>query len=76
VYDSVSGVGSVLRHSIMTTCIDYGLPYGIGQTIIFSSCRLFFFLLFSPRLISAIAERMSAILAHMVWPWCEFKMQV
>ena len=37
-------------------------PYGIGQTIIFSSCRLFFFLLFSwPNL----SRR---ILAHMVWP--------
>jgi len=34
------------------------------------------FFLFFPRLISAIAEWMSAILAHMVWPYCEFKMQV
>ena len=43
-------------------------PYGIGQTIIFSSCGFFFFLLsFFPRLISAVAEWMSAILAHMVW---------
>ena len=37
--------------------------YGIGQTIIFSSCRLFFFLLLFPRRISAVAEWMSAILA-------------
>jgi len=53
-------------------------PYGIEQTIIFSSCHLFFFFLSSlfPRLISAVADWMSAILAHMVWPWCEFKMQV
>jgi len=29
-----------------------------------------------PRLISAVAEWMSAILAYMVWPQCEFKMQV
>jgi len=36
--------------------------YGIGQTIIFSSCCLFFLLLF-PRRISAVAEWMSAILA-------------
>jgi len=53
--------------------------YGIGQTIIFSSCRLFFlsfFLLLFPRLISAAADWMSAILPHMVWPLCEFKMQV
>jgi len=28
----------------------------------------FFFLLFFPRLISAVAEWMSAILVHMVWP--------
>ena len=41
-------------------------PYGIGQTIIFSSCPLFF-LLFFPRLISAAADWMSAILPHMVW---------
>jgi len=46
-------------------------PYGIGQTIIFSSCRLFFLLLllfFFPRLISATADWMPAILPHMVWP--------
>jgi len=39
------------------------LPYGIGQTIIFSSCGFFF-----PRLISAITDWMCAILPHMVWP--------
>ena len=33
-------------------------------------------LLFFPRLISASADWMSAILPHMVWPQCEFKMQV
>jgi len=45
-------------------------PYGIGQTIIFSCCGLFFLLLLSffPRLISAAAYWMSAILPHMVWP--------
>ena len=44
-------------------------PYGIGQTVIFSCCGLFFFLLFFfPRLISAAADWMSAILPHMVWP--------
>jgi len=37
-----------------------------GQTIIFSSCR-FFYLSF-PRLISAVANQMSTILLHMVWP--------
>jgi len=47
-------------------------PYGIGQTIIFLPCGLFFylptFLSFFPRLISAVADWMSAILPHMVWP--------
>ena len=46
-------------------------PYGpgIGQTIIFSCCSLFFVLSSSfPRLISAAADWMSAILPHMVWP--------
>ena len=44
-------------------------PYGIKQTIIFSCCYLFFLLLlFFPRLISAAADWMSAILPHMVWP--------
>jgi len=45
-------------------------PYVIGQTIIFSCCGLFFLssFLFFPRLISAAADWMSAILPHMVWP--------
>ena len=47
-------------------------PYGIGQTIIFLPCGFFFFffflLSFFPRLISAVADWMSAILPHMVWP--------
>ena len=48
--------------------------YGIGQTIIVLSCAFFFFLLFFllsyffPRLISAVADWMSALLPHMVWP--------
>jgi len=37
---------------------------------------LWFLLSFFPRLISAIADWMSAILPHMVWPYCEFRMQV
>ena len=40
-------------------------PYVIGQTIIFSSCG-FFLSVFFPRLISAVANWMSAILPHMV----------
>ena len=34
------------------------------------------FFLFLPRLILAVAEWMSIILLHMVWPYCEFRMQV
>ena len=34
---------------------------------------LFFFI---PRLISAAADWMSTILLHMVWPLCEFRMQI
>jgi len=44
-------------------------PYGIGQTIIFSSCGFFFFffLLFS-RLISAVGDWLFAMLPHTMWP--------
>ena len=37
---------------------------------------MLWFVLFFPRLISAAADWMFAILPHMVWPQCEFKMQV
>ena len=46
-------------------------PYVIGQTIIFLPCGFFFFFILSsffPRLISAVADWMSVILPHMVWP--------
>jgi len=58
-------------------------PCGIGQAIIFLPCGFFlsffvsfflspffllFFFFFFPRLISAVAEWMSTILLHMVWP--------
>ena len=43
------------------TC--YGVPYGI-----FLSCGFFCLLSFFPRLISAVADWMSTILPHMVWP--------
>ena len=54
-------------------------PYVIGQTIIFLPCSFFLLLLssfFIPRLISAAAGWMSTILWHIVWPSCEFRMQV
>jgi len=43
-------------------------PYEIGQTIIFSSCPLFYLSSFFLRLISAAADWMSAIFPHMVRP--------
>jgi len=47
-------------------------PAWLGHTIIFSPCgfifSFFLSIFFSPRLISAVADWMSAILLHMVWP--------
>ena len=44
-------------------------PYVIGQAIIFLPCGFFFYLsTVFPRLISAVADWMSAIVPHMVWP--------
>jgi len=51
--------------------ISLWLPYVIGQAIIFLPWFLlsfFFSFCLFPRLISAVADWMSAILAHMVWP--------
>jgi len=41
--------------------------------VVSSSIYLLFFF---PRLISAVADWMSTILLHMVWPECKFRMQV
>jgi len=38
--------------------------------------QLWFRLLLFPRLFSAVANWMSIILPHMMWPYCEFRMQV
>jgi len=46
-----------------------------GQYI-FALWFLSIFLFFIPRLISAVGDWMPTILRHMVWPWCEFRMQV
>ena len=45
------------------------------QTLYFCPvvCSIFFSF---PRLISAVSDWMSTILPHMVWPYCEFRMQV
>ena len=37
---------------------------------------LWFLSIYFPRLISGAADWMSAILWHMLWPYCEFRMQV
>ena len=51
-----------------------------GGPLYFCPVVSFFFLLLSssffPRLISAAVDWMSTILLHMVWPQCEFRMQV
>jgi len=45
------------------------LPDVIGQAIIFLPCGFFYLSsIFFPRLISAVAEWMSTILLHLVWP--------
>ena len=54
--------------SVNTLCSLLWSPYGIGQTIIFSYCRLFFFFLSSFFLrLSVVAGWMSAIYLH---TWC------
>ena len=60
-----SNISSTCPHNIFFFLL--WSPYGIGQAIIFSCCSLFFLLFFIPRLISAAADWMSAILPHMVW---------
>ena len=51
-------------------------PYVIGQAIIFLPCGFYLLSSFFPRLISAAADWMFTILRHLVWPECEFRMQV
>jgi len=50
-------------------------PCVADADIIFLPCG-FCYLLFFPRLISVVAEWMSTVLPHMMWPRCEFRMQV
>ena len=59
---------ALIGHSALAELFMVALPYGIGQTIIFLPCGFFFLCFFFPHLISAVADWMSAILAHMVWP--------
>jgi len=57
-------------------CVFLWPPYVMGQAIIFLPRGFFFFLLFFPRLISAVTDWISTILRHIVWPWSEFRMPV
>jgi len=50
-------------------------PCILDADIIFLS-RFFFFLSCFSRLISSVADWMSTILPHMMWLYCEFRMQV
>ena len=54
------------------------VPYATGQAIIFLPCGFFFVLLLSffAHLFSAVPDWMSTILPHIIWPYCEFRIQV
>jgi len=66
----------------MLTIAFVRIPYSImaarrnraGRYIL--PCGFFLSFLFFLRLISAAVDWMSTILPHIVWPWCEFRMQV
>ena len=68
-----------LKHRIKTEIIMTALWNTAGHYILVLWFHSFFFLLLSsfyPRLISAVADWMSTILLHMVWPQCEFSKQI
>jgi len=70
----------VLRNVLPDETVPYlWPPYVIGQAIMFLPCGFYLlssFFLFFLRLISAAANWMSTILRHLMWPECEFRMQV
>ena len=51
--------------TVKLQCFLLWMLYGIGQAIKFLPCAFF---LFFPYQISAVADWMSTILLHMVWP--------
>jgi len=51
-------------------------PPCIADIIFLPFFSIFISFFVFPRLISAAADWMSTILRHVVWPWCEFRMQV
>jgi len=70
---SVQCIGRLWQHAVISNVIMAG--HSNGQSIIFCSCG-YFLLSFFPRLFSAVGNWMSTILPHMMWPYCEFRMQV
>ena len=68
------------RPYIFSCCGLLWPPYVIGGPLYFCPVVSFFFFLsfylFFSRLISAVGDWMFTILWHMVWPQCEFRMQV
>ena len=69
---SVAGESAANKNEIMVALWNRETIYIFILSFVLSSTSSSFF----PRLISAAADWMSAILPHMVWPECEFKMQV
>ena len=73
--NKVDNVNRRWLESVQLNCISVSVriaqllwsPYGIGQTIIFLPCDFYLVLFFFPRLFSAAADWMSAILPHMAW---------
>ena len=65
---SVSGPGHVRNFTQCVTCIIMVALCNRADHYIFILWFLLSICLFFPHLISAVAEWMSAILAHMVWP--------
>jgi len=56
---------------------NYGRHMEQGRSLYFRPVVCCFFLsFFFPRLFSAVRDWMPTILPHMMWPWCEFRMQV
>jgi len=63
---TLSGASSLGK--LLAGTINLWSPYGIGQTIYIFMLWFVLSSSFFPRLISAAADWMSAILPHMVWP--------
>jgi len=62
--------------SAMLTVSSYGRPMEWDRPLYFHPMVSFSIFFCFPHLISAVADWMSGILAHMVWPLCQFKMQL